>query len=89
MRLFLALSSFRQLKKDMALAEGKETYWQAGKSVGAVHRIRSAAEIITELEAAISSTAEMPLSDYSQYLFLFLFSHFVYQNVYFLVSITL
>ncbi len=54
MRLLLALSSFRKLKKDMALTEGKERYWQAGKSVGAVCRIRSAAEIIAELEAAVS-----------------------------------
>ncbi|VAX08938.1 Enoyl-[acyl-carrier-protein] reductase [FMN] [hydrothermal vent metagenome] len=56
MRMLLALCSFRQLKKDMALTEGKETYWQAGKSVGAVKRIRSAAEIIAELEASVNDS---------------------------------
>lgn len=50
-RTFYALRSLRQLKRssvDGATAD----YWQAGKSVDAIHDIRPAGEIVTEFEAA-------------------------------------
>ena len=52
MRTLYALSSLRRLKKS-ALVGGCQEYWQAGKSVGGIHEVESAREVIEEFAAAL------------------------------------
>jgi nitronate monooxygenase len=53
-RTWYALSSLRRLKKSALSARGATEYWQAGKSVGGIHDVRPVAQIMAELEAALS-----------------------------------
>jgi nitronate monooxygenase len=53
MRTFYALRSLRQLKQS-SVAGRNQDYWQAGRSVDAVHSIRSAADIVAEFAATLT-----------------------------------
>ena len=53
MRSLYALTSLRRLKKSSLTAAGAKEYWQAGKSVGGIHDIKSVREIIAEFAAAL------------------------------------
>lgn len=52
-RTFYALRSLRQLKQS-GIAGANQDYWQAGRSVDAIHDIRSARDIVAEFAAALS-----------------------------------
>jgi len=52
MRTLYALRSLWQLKRASLDATGEKDYWQAGKSVSAIHGIEPAAEIIRRFAAA-------------------------------------
>lgn len=58
-RTWYALRSLRQLKRS-SVDGANDDYWQAGRSVDAVHDIRPAGEIVREFAAAI---APSPVSD--------------------------
>lgn len=51
-RTFYALRSLRQLKQS-SIAGANQDYWQAGRSVDAIHDIRSAGDIVAEFSAAL------------------------------------
>lgn len=51
-RTFYALRSLRQLKQS-SIAGANQDYWQAGRSVDAIHDIRSAGDIVAEFAAAL------------------------------------
>src|SRR5579862_3488926 len=53
MRTWYGLSSIRRLKAGLNKESGASDYWQAGKSVAAIHDIRPAADIVSELAAAL------------------------------------
>ncbi len=55
-RTWYALRSLRQLKRS-SVGGASRDYWQAGKSVDAIHDIRPAAEIVAEFAAAMSPHA--------------------------------
>jgi nitronate monooxygenase len=57
-RTWYALRSLRQLKRS-SVDGANGDYWQAGRSVDAIHDIRSAADIVDEFAAAID-TASAP-----------------------------
>ena len=52
-RTWYALRSLRTLKRS-SIAGANQDYWQAGKSVDAIHDIRSAADIVAEFAAALT-----------------------------------
>jgi nitronate monooxygenase len=52
-RTFYALRSLRQLKRS-SVDGANQDYWQAGRSVDAIHDIRSAAAIVHEFAAALA-----------------------------------
>ena len=52
MRTIYALRSIWQLKRASLAAAGSPDYWQAGESVGAIHSIESASEIVARFAAA-------------------------------------
>ncbi len=56
MRLMYALRSVWQLKRAFLDDTGQHDYWQAGKSVAGIHRIRAAAAIVDELVVSLSKT---------------------------------
>ncbi len=56
MRLMYALRSVWQLKRAFLDDTGQHDYWQAGKSVAGIHRIRAAAAIVDELAMSLSTT---------------------------------
>lgn len=56
-RTFYALRSLRQLKQS-SVEGANQDYWQAGRSVDAIHEIRPAAEIVAEFEAALRLVSE-------------------------------
>ena len=56
MRLMYALRSVWQLKRAFLDDIGQHDYWQAGKSVAGIHRIRAAAAIVDELAVSLSKT---------------------------------
>ncbi len=56
MRLMYALRSVWQLKRAFLDDTGQHDYWQAGKSVAGIHRIRAAAAIVDELAVSLSKT---------------------------------
>src|SRR3954470_8257588 len=49
MRTYYALTSLRRLKKSSLSSDGSNEYWQAGKSVGGIHEVKSVHEIIADL----------------------------------------
>jgi nitronate monooxygenase len=51
MRSLYALRSLRRLKKSALTGTGAHEYWQAGKSVGGIHDVTSAREVIREFAA--------------------------------------
>jgi nitronate monooxygenase len=51
MRSLYALRSLRRLKKSALSATGADEYWQAGKSVGGIHDVKSARDVIREFAA--------------------------------------
>lgn len=53
-RTFYALRSLRKLKQS-SLDGGDADYWQAGRSVDAIHDIRPAGELVREFAAALNS----------------------------------
>lgn len=53
MRTLYALRSLWQLKRSSLDDTGSKDYWQAGKSVGAIHQIESAGEIVRRFGAAL------------------------------------
>lgn len=52
-RTFYALTSLRKLKKSALSSQGSTEYWQAGKSVGGIHDVKTVHEIMREFEAAL------------------------------------
>ena len=60
MRLMYALRSVWQLKRAFLDDTGQHDYWQAGKSVAGIHRIRAAAAIVDELAVSLSKTDQHP-----------------------------
>ncbi len=57
MRMFYALKSAWQLKRASLDETGTRDYWQAGRSAGDVHDIRSVAEVVAHLTGAPVSGA--------------------------------
>jgi nitronate monooxygenase len=55
-RTWYALRSLRQLKRS-SVDGANSDYWQAGRSVDAIHDIRSAADIVEEFAAAINGAS--------------------------------
>jgi nitronate monooxygenase len=53
-RSYYALTSLRKLKRAALTDRGATEYWQAGKSVAGIHRVKPVAQIIGEMEAALS-----------------------------------
>jgi nitronate monooxygenase len=53
-RTWYVLTSLRKLKKAALSSRGASEYWQAGKSVGGIHGVKSVAEIMQEFQAALS-----------------------------------
>ncbi|MFO0093322.1 MAG: NAD(P)H-dependent flavin oxidoreductase, partial [Gemmatimonadaceae bacterium] len=56
-RTWYALRSLRQLKRS-SVEGANQDYWQAGRSVDAVHDIRPAGDIVAEFEAALRFASE-------------------------------
>ncbi len=56
MRTFYALRSLRQLKRS-SVDGASQDYWQAGKSVDAIHDIQPAADIVAAFAAALDEVA--------------------------------
>jgi len=46
MRTFYALNSIRKLKQSLSASGGRDSYWQAGRSVGGIHSIEPTARIV-------------------------------------------
>jgi nitronate monooxygenase len=57
-RTFYALRSLHQLKQS-SITGANQDYWQAGRSVDAIHEIRSAGDIVAEFAAALSDVEAM------------------------------
>lgn len=55
MRTFYALRSLWQFRRSSYDASGKKDYWQAGRSVAVIDRIRPTAEIVGEVREAIEA----------------------------------
>jgi nitronate monooxygenase len=53
MRTWYALNSLRRLKGSLLTDDATTEYWQAGKSVGGIHEITPAAQIVREFAAAL------------------------------------
>lgn len=53
MRTWYALNSMRRLKGSLLTDDAATEYWQAGKSVAGIHRIRPAGEIVHEFAAGL------------------------------------
>ena len=51
MRTIYALTSLRKLKHSLHTAGGRDDYWQAGKSVAAIHEVLPVAEVIRRMTA--------------------------------------
>jgi nitronate monooxygenase len=49
MRTIYALTSLRKLKKSVHAARGRDDYWQAGRSVAAIHEVLPVAEVIRRM----------------------------------------
>jgi len=60
MRTFYALKSIHALKKSLSASEGRDTYWQAGRSVRGIHSIEPTARIVREFGDAART---LPLRD--------------------------
>ncbi len=57
MRTLYALSSLRRLKTSLSSGDTRTDYWQAGKSVGGIHSILPAAEIVRSFAATLPDSA--------------------------------
>ena len=53
MRTLYTLNSLRRLRQSLSSADTSTDYWQAGKSVGGIHQILPAAEIVGTFAAAL------------------------------------
>lgn len=60
MRTFYALRSLARLKGAAQRPGSPADYWQAGKSVGEIHAVRSVADVYGEIRAAIDAGAANP-----------------------------
>jgi nitronate monooxygenase len=56
MRSWYTLRSGLRLKRDALATRGRPDYWQAGKSVAAIHRIEPAGDIVRACAAAWRAT---------------------------------
>jgi nitronate monooxygenase len=54
-RTWYALTSLRRLKKSALSAHGATEYWQAGKSVAGIDRVRPVKDIVADFEAALAA----------------------------------
>ncbi len=55
MRMIYAVRSARSMKRAALDARGTKEYWQAGRSVGGIHSVRPAGEIVRSFLAAARS----------------------------------
>jgi nitronate monooxygenase len=55
MRTFYALRSLARLKGSAQRPGSPRDYWQAGKSVGEIHSVRSVADVYDEVRIALSA----------------------------------
>lgn len=53
MRTIYNLRSLRRLKRTSLSSSGAQDYWQAGKSVGGIHSVESARDVVREFAAAL------------------------------------
>lgn len=53
MRTIYALTSLRKLKHSLHTAKGRDDYWQAGRSVAAIHEVLPVAEVIRRMTAPV------------------------------------
>jgi nitronate monooxygenase len=53
MRTIYALKSLRALRRSLNAPAGERDYWQAGRSVAQIHEIKTAAQVVRELAAAM------------------------------------
>jgi nitronate monooxygenase len=53
MRSIYALTSLRRLKKASMSSAGANEYWQAGKSVGGIHSVKTVRDVVREFAAAL------------------------------------
>jgi nitronate monooxygenase len=60
MRTFYALRSLRQLKHASKAAQGRDDYWQAGKSVAGIGRVEPAGAIVRRFAAAAERARARP-----------------------------
>jgi nitronate monooxygenase len=51
MRTIYALTSLRKLKHSLHTAAGRDDYWQAGRSVAAIHEVLPVAEVVRRMTA--------------------------------------
>jgi nitronate monooxygenase len=51
MRTIYALTSLRKLKHSLHTAGGRDDYWQAGRSVAAIHEVVPVAEVVRQMTA--------------------------------------
>lgn len=61
MRTLYSLRSLWQLKRSSLDETGEKDYWQAGKSVAAIHRVRPAGQIVREFRAALEAAPPPPI----------------------------
>jgi nitronate monooxygenase len=57
MRSWYAVRSGLRLKRDLLAADGRQDYWQAGKSVAVIRSIEPAGNIVRACAAAWRATA--------------------------------
>jgi nitronate monooxygenase len=55
MRTLYTLNSLRRLRQSLSSGDTSTDYWQAGKSVGGIHKILPAAEIVRAFAAALQA----------------------------------
>ncbi len=60
MRTIYALKSLWQLKRASMDQDGQRDYWQAGKSVGGVHEIEPAGDIVRRFVQAAAASVKIP-----------------------------
>jgi nitronate monooxygenase len=57
MRMFYALRSLRQMKRDSVTGSGTGEYWQAGRSVAGIHGIEPAGDVVRRFREAAFAEA--------------------------------
>jgi hypothetical protein len=51
--MFYSLVSFRGLKANINSINSRDYYWQAGKSVGGIHKVEKVADIIESFKKVL------------------------------------